>query len=138
LRVNAGPDGLPARIELDAADLRDIVSGRENPLKIAQTGRICVERLKSDETLRGLLQLVWGPSAPVAGSLPAAGSLVLLSSVEVGAEPLGTEQPTCESPQPKAQRATYFEAGPIEAVRKALEREPSRKIGVVCSLRLKV
>jgi hypothetical protein len=62
LSVAAGPGGLPARIEIEETDLLDIVNGRENPLKIAQEGRIRVDGLESEEALRGLLQLIWSPA----------------------------------------------------------------------------
>ncbi len=63
LRVTPGSRGLPAQIELDAADLLAIVTGQANPLKIAQEGRIRAEGLESDEALRGLLQLIWDPAS---------------------------------------------------------------------------
>jgi hypothetical protein len=61
LAVTPGTADLPARIEIEAGDLADIVSGRANPLKIAQEGRIRVAGDASEEALRGLLQLLWAP-----------------------------------------------------------------------------
>jgi isocitrate/isopropylmalate dehydrogenase len=59
--------GLETYANLRPARTLPGLSGRANPLKIAQEGRIRVEGLESDEALRGLLQLIWDPSAPDGG-----------------------------------------------------------------------
>lgn len=64
LRVSPGPGGRPAKIELAAADLLDLVSGKVNPLKLAEEGRIRIEGLETDKALMGLLKLCWMETAP--------------------------------------------------------------------------
>ncbi len=48
----------PSRIDLEAADLLDIVHGRVNALKLAREGRIRVSGPLSDEALRELILLI--------------------------------------------------------------------------------
>jgi hypothetical protein len=62
LRVTPGSGTLTSRIELAMPDLAAIASGRANPLKIAQEGRIHTEGLRRDEALPLLLQLILAPS----------------------------------------------------------------------------
>jgi len=59
LRVGPGSASAPARVELAAADLAELVQGRINALKLVEEGRLRVEGLQTDEALVRLLKLCW-------------------------------------------------------------------------------